>query len=92
MYKRVVLFYFMKLYYRGLDLERASIITGGLRRVAVTCRESTSSCAALAASGIITKILIGFKSVFTNDDPRYRGNSNICKKVFIRIYLLNVDT
>lgn len=81
-YQCVILLYFIKLFCRGLDLERASIITGGLRRVAVTCRESTSSCAALAASGIITKILNGFKNVFTNDDPRYRGNSDICEKIF----------
>ncbi|XP_067210662.1 lysosomal-trafficking regulator isoform X3 [Linepithema humile] len=67
---------------QGLNLERASIITGGLRRVAVTCRESTSSCAALAASGIITKILNGFKNVLTNDDPRYRDLQNAALEVF----------
>ncbi|XP_020281501.1 lysosomal-trafficking regulator isoform X2 [Pseudomyrmex gracilis] len=57
---------------QGLDLERGSIITGGLRRVAVTCRESASSCAALAASGMITKILNGFRDVFTKNDPHYQ--------------------
>lgn len=61
-------------FYRGLNLERGSIITGGLRRITVTCRESASSCAALAASGTIMKILNGFKNVFTENDPRYRGS------------------
>lgn len=64
-------------FYRGLDLERESIISGGLRRVTVTCRESASSCAALAASGTIMKILDGFKNIFTDNDPRYRGSCNI---------------
>ncbi|XP_011343929.2 lysosomal-trafficking regulator isoform X3 [Ooceraea biroi] len=67
---------------QGLDLERGSIITGGLRRVAVTCRESASSCAALAASGTITKILNGFKNVFTNNDPRYRDLQHAALEVF----------
>lgn len=67
------------LFYRGLDLERGSIITGGLRRVTLTCRESASSCADLAASGTIMKILNGFKNVFTDNDPRYRGSFNICE-------------
>lgn len=60
--------------YRNLDLEKGSIITGGLRRIAGTCRESVSSCAALAASGTIMRILNGFKNIFINNDPRYRGN------------------
>lgn len=69
------LLYFMKLFfYRGLDLERGSIITGGLRRIASTCRESASTCAALAASGTIMRLLNGFKNVFINNDPRYRGS------------------
>lgn len=66
-------------FYRGLDLERGSIITGGLRRVTLTCRESASTCADLAASGTIMKILNGFKNVFTDNDPRYRGNFSICE-------------
>ncbi|XP_014468102.1 PREDICTED: lysosomal-trafficking regulator isoform X2 [Dinoponera quadriceps] len=67
---------------QGLDLERASVITGGLRRVAVTCRESASSCAALAASGTITKILNGFRNIFTNNDPRYRDLQHAALEVF----------
>lgn len=86
-YQHIILFYFMKLLYRGLDLERASVIISGLRRVAVTCRESASSCATLAGSGTITKILNGFKNIFTNNDPRYRG---ICSNIHVeRIRLRN---
>ncbi|CAL1677884.1 unnamed protein product [Lasius platythorax] len=67
---------------QGLDLERGSIITGGLRRIAGTCRESASSCAALAASGTIMRILNGFKNVFTNNDPRYRDLQHAALEVF----------
>ncbi|XP_032666117.1 lysosomal-trafficking regulator isoform X3 [Odontomachus brunneus] len=67
---------------QGLDLERASVITSGLRRVAVTCRESASSCATLAGSGTITKILNGFKNIFTNNDPRYRDLQHAALEVF----------
>jgi len=45
--------------------------------VTVTCRESASSCAALAASGTIMKMLNGFKNIFTDNDPRYRGSFNM---------------
>lgn len=72
-------------------MERGSIITAGLRRVAVTCRESVSSCAALAASGTITKILNGFKSVFTNNDPRYQGTFTFIWKVSLILYLLDIS-
>lgn len=72
--------------YRSLDLEKNSIITGGLRRIAGTCRESVSSCAALAASGTIMRILNGFKNVFINNDPRYRGISiHVKKNIYIFI-------
>ncbi|XP_036146533.1 lysosomal-trafficking regulator isoform X4 [Monomorium pharaonis] len=67
---------------QGLDLERGSIITGGLRRVTVTCRESASSCAALAASGTIMKILNGFKNIFMENDPRYRDLQHAALEVF----------
>ncbi|XP_039305256.1 lysosomal-trafficking regulator isoform X2 [Solenopsis invicta] len=67
---------------QGLNLERGSIITGGLRRITVTCRESASSCAALAASGTIMKILNGFKNVFTENDPRYRDLQHAALEVF----------
>ncbi|XP_011866548.1 PREDICTED: lysosomal-trafficking regulator isoform X3 [Vollenhovia emeryi] len=67
---------------QGLDFERGSIITGGLRRVTLTCRESVSSCAALAASGTIMKILNGFKGVFTDNDPRYRDLQHAALEVF----------
>ncbi|KYN43656.1 Lysosomal-trafficking regulator [Trachymyrmex septentrionalis] len=67
---------------QGLDLERGSIITSGLRRITITCRESVSSCAALSASGTIMKILNGFKNVFTNNDPRYRDLQHAALEVF----------
>ncbi|XP_046739127.1 lysosomal-trafficking regulator isoform X3 [Diprion similis] len=51
---------------QGMEGERGVILTGGLRRVAITCRESVSSCAALAASGAITRILDGFKESLTS--------------------------
>ncbi|XP_025074143.1 lysosomal-trafficking regulator [Pogonomyrmex barbatus] len=67
---------------QGLDLEKGSIITSGLRRIAVTCRESASSCASLAASGTIMKILNGFKNIFTDNDPRYRELQHAALEVF----------
>ncbi|XP_012252611.2 lysosomal-trafficking regulator [Athalia rosae] len=51
---------------QGIEGERGIILTGGLRRVAITCRESVSSCAALAASGAITRILNGFRESLTS--------------------------
>lgn len=48
-------------------------MTNGLRKLAITCRESVSSCAALAGSGVITKMLNGFKDIFTSNDPQYQG-------------------
>lgn len=56
-----------------MDVETASIITTGLRKVAVTCRESASSCAALAGAGVITKMLCGFKHIFSSRDTEYQG-------------------
>ncbi|XP_076389629.1 lysosomal-trafficking regulator mauve isoform X1 [Megachile rotundata] len=67
---------------QGLDAERASIITAGLRKVAVTCRESASSCAALAGSGVITKILNGFRDIFTNRDTQYQDLQHAILEVF----------
>ncbi|XP_011144679.1 lysosomal-trafficking regulator isoform X1 [Harpegnathos saltator] len=67
---------------QGLDLERALVVTSGLRRVAVTCRESASSCATLAGSGTITKILNGFRNIFTNNDPRFRDLQHAALEVF----------
>lgn len=63
----------MILFRRGLDAEKGSIITGGLRKVAATCRESASSCSALAGSGVIIKILNGFKDIFNSKDAQYQG-------------------
>lgn len=56
-----------------MDIETASIITTGLRKVAITCRESASSCAALAGAGVIKKMLHGFKHIFTSRDSEYQG-------------------
>ncbi|KAL0119810.1 hypothetical protein PUN28_007922 [Cardiocondyla obscurior] len=67
---------------QGLDLERGLLITSGLRRVTLTCRESISSCAALATSGTNMKILNGFKDVFKNNDSRYRDLQHAALEVF----------
>ncbi|XP_026675054.1 lysosomal-trafficking regulator isoform X2 [Ceratina calcarata] len=67
---------------QGLDTEKGAIITAGLRRVAVTCRESASSCAALAGSGVITKMLNGFSDIFTNRDVQYQDLQHAVLEVF----------
>nr|XP_031829347.1 lysosomal-trafficking regulator isoform X2 [Nomia melanderi] len=67
---------------QGLDAERGAIITAGLRKVAATCRESASSCAALAGSGVITKILNGFRDIFTTKDPQYQDLQHAVLEVF----------
>ncbi|KAK2579125.1 hypothetical protein KPH14_001295 [Odynerus spinipes] len=67
---------------QGLDVERRSIVTSGLRRLAITCRESASSCAALAGSGAITRMLNGFKEIFTNNDPQYEDLQHATLEVF----------
>ncbi|XP_024939057.1 lysosomal-trafficking regulator isoform X2 [Cephus cinctus] len=67
---------------QGLDGERSNIVTGGLRRVAVTCRESASSCAALAGSGAITRILNGFKETLISTDPQYQDLQHAVLEVF----------
>lgn len=69
--------------HRGLDGERCTIVTGGLRKIAVTCRESATSCATLAGSGAIAKLLDGFKSILISTDPQHSGkilNNEIMKK------------
>ncbi|XP_043669052.1 lysosomal-trafficking regulator isoform X1 [Vespula pensylvanica] len=65
-----------------LDAERRSIVTNGLRKLAITCRESVSSCAALAGSGVITKMLNGFKDIFTSNDPQYQDLQHAALEVF----------
>lgn len=60
--------------FRGLDDERNAIVSSGLRRVAVICKESTSSCAALAATGVIMKLLVGFKDILESQDSQYQGS------------------
>ncbi|KZC14096.1 Lysosomal-trafficking regulator, partial [Dufourea novaeangliae] len=67
---------------QGLDAERGTIITAGLRKVAATCRESASSCATLAASGVITKLLNGFRDIFTSRDPQYQDLQHAVLEVF----------
>ncbi|KOC69033.1 Lysosomal-trafficking regulator [Habropoda laboriosa] len=67
---------------QGLDAEKRSIITAGLRKVAVTCRESASSCAVLAVSGVITKLLDGFRDIFTSRDIQYQDLQHAVLEVF----------
>ncbi|CAK9830368.1 Lysosomal-trafficking regulator [Anthophora retusa] len=67
---------------QGLDAEKGSIITAGLRKVAVTCRESASSCAVLAVSGVITKMLNGFRDIFTSKDIQYQDLQHAVLEVF----------
>ncbi|XP_076297603.1 lysosomal-trafficking regulator mauve isoform X3 [Lasioglossum baleicum] len=67
---------------QGLDAERAAIVTGGLRKVAATCRESATSCATLAGSGVITKLLNGFRDIFANRDARHQDLQHAVLEVF----------
>ncbi|XP_023288682.1 lysosomal-trafficking regulator isoform X2 [Orussus abietinus] len=67
---------------QGLEGDRSAIVTAGLRRVAVTCRESASSCAALAGSGAITRILNGFKDILTSEDSQHQDLQHAVLEVF----------
>ncbi|KAK9307869.1 hypothetical protein QLX08_001934 [Tetragonisca angustula] len=67
---------------QGLDAEKTCIITAGLRKVAVTCRESASSCAALASSGVITKMLNGFRDILTTRNTQYQDLQHAVLEVF----------
>ncbi|XP_046739126.1 lysosomal-trafficking regulator isoform X2 [Diprion similis] len=67
---------------QGMEGERGVILTGGLRRVAITCRESVSSCAALAASGAITRILDGFKESLTSRTSQCQELQHAVLEVF----------
>ncbi|XP_076239225.1 lysosomal-trafficking regulator mauve [Calliopsis andreniformis] len=67
---------------QGLDTERGTIITAGLRKVAITCRESASSCAALAGSGVIAKLLNGFRDIFASRDTQYQDLQHAVLEVF----------
>lgn len=72
---------------RGLDDERCTIVSGGLRKVVITCRESASSCAVLAGSGTISRLLSGFESILISKDLRYSGiYDNIRYLFFIFIF------
>ncbi|XP_011300955.1 lysosomal-trafficking regulator isoform X2 [Fopius arisanus] len=67
---------------QDLDGERSTIISGGLRKVAVICRESASSCAALAGSGVITKLLKGFESILISREPDHQNLQHAVLEVF----------
>lgn len=58
----------------GLDVERCGIVSNGLRKIAITCRESASTCAVLAGSGVIAKLLNGFENILISKDLQYQGN------------------
>ncbi|KAJ8668849.1 hypothetical protein QAD02_000108 [Eretmocerus hayati] len=61
-----LLIYFAK---HGLDGDRCTLVTNSLRRVSIICKESTMSCAALAGSGVIRRLLEGFEDVLKSRDP-----------------------
>ncbi|CAD6208341.1 GSCOCG00003347001-RA-CDS [Cotesia congregata] len=61
---------------QGLNTERCIIVSQGLRKVAVTCRESVSNCAALAGSGVIAKLLNGFRQILISKHPQHQGTDN----------------
>ncbi|XP_076766095.1 lysosomal-trafficking regulator mauve isoform X3 [Xylocopa sonorina] len=67
---------------QGLNAGKSPIITAGLRKVAVTCRESASSCAALAGSGVIAKMLNGFRDIFTSTDTQHQDLQHAVLEVF----------
>jgi hypothetical protein len=58
---------------RGLDEERTAIVTSGLRKVAIICKESAFSCAILAGTGVIAKIFEGFKDILQSQNLQYQG-------------------
>ncbi|XP_057327101.1 lysosomal-trafficking regulator [Microplitis mediator] len=67
---------------QGLDTERCIIVSQGLRKVAVTCRESVSNCAALAGSGVIAKLLNGFREILISKNSQYEDLQQAILQVF----------
>ncbi|XP_074102061.1 lysosomal-trafficking regulator mauve isoform X2 [Cotesia typhae] len=67
---------------QGLDTERCIIVSQGLRKVAVTCRESVSNCAALAGSGVIAKLLNGFRQILISKHPQHEDLQQAILQVF----------
>ncbi|KAF7992714.1 hypothetical protein HCN44_005058 [Aphidius gifuensis] len=66
----------------GLDVERCGIVSNGLRKIAITCRESASTCAVLAGSGVIAKLLNGFENILISKDLQYQDLQHAILEVF----------
>ncbi|KAK0171372.1 hypothetical protein PV328_009113 [Microctonus aethiopoides] len=77
---------------QGLDDERCTIVSGGLRKVVITCRESASSCAVLAGSGTISRLLSGFESILISKDLRYSELQHAILDVFTLLAMQSISS
>ncbi|XP_016837232.1 lysosomal-trafficking regulator isoform X2 [Nasonia vitripennis] len=76
---------------QGLDEERNTIVTNGLRRVAVICKESALSCASLAGTGAITRILQGFKEILESRELQYQDLQHAALEVFTLLAMQSIS-
>ncbi|XP_058802324.1 lysosomal-trafficking regulator isoform X2 [Phymastichus coffea] len=83
-----LLIYFSKY---GLDCDRNAIVVSGLRRVAVICKESTTSCAALASNGAIARIFEGFKEILHSQDPQCQDLQQAALEVFTLLAMQSIS-
>lgn len=74
---------------RNSSENKIAVVTSGLRKLVVTCKESSTSCATLAGSGVISRLLNGFKSVLVSKESRYQGNNIVPLEYFCEIVSKN---
>ncbi|XP_023246507.1 lysosomal-trafficking regulator [Copidosoma floridanum] len=83
-----LLIYFAK---QGLGKERVEVIVHALRRVSIICKESISSCAALAGTGAIMRLLQGFQSVLENRNPEYEELQHAVLELFTLLAMRSIS-
>lgn len=83
-----LLIHFIK---QGTDAEREHIVTIGLRRIASTCRESVSICAALSNNGAISRLLQGFNHVLESTELERKDLQHAILEVFTLLAIQSIS-
>ncbi|XP_051169183.1 lysosomal-trafficking regulator isoform X2 [Leptopilina boulardi] len=77
---------------QGTDAEREHIVTIGLRRIASTCRESVSICAALSSNGAIPRLLDGFNHILESTEPQRKDLQHAILEVFTLLAIQSISS
>ncbi|XP_034950425.1 lysosomal-trafficking regulator [Chelonus insularis] len=77
---------------QSLNDDRCGIVTQGLKKIATTCRESIYTCANLAGSGVISKLLNGFETILIHKDPKYKDLQYAILEVFTLLAMQSISS